>query len=181
MINTESAIARTLLNYLFLNPSEELYINQIVAKFGVDKRNLAKKIKELEKEGILKGRELGNMRLFAINKEYPLYKEYRTIFFKSGGIEAELKEALKKQKNVHEAYIFGSYATGKMGEHSDIDVLVVGGHNIYNLQKEVDKLQKMYGREINIVNMDEKEYNNKRKVDDPFVSKILKGKHIRIL
>ena len=181
MINTNSAIARILLNYLFLNTAEELYTNQIVSKFGLDKRNLVKKIKELEKEGIIKSREMGNIRLFSINKDYPLYKEYKTIILKSSGIETELKELLKKQKKVSEAYIFGSYATDKMGEHSDIDVLVVGGHSIYNLQKEVDKLQKLYGREINIVNMDEKDYNNKKKKNDPFVNKILKGKHIKII
>ena len=47
MISLRSQVVSKLLNYFFMNPHEELYINEIVQKLGVDKRNLVKKLKDL--------------------------------------------------------------------------------------------------------------------------------------
>ena len=54
MVSLESNITRKLLNYFFMNPTSELYVNEIAKKLALDKRNLVKKMKELEKEGIIK-------------------------------------------------------------------------------------------------------------------------------
>jgi len=54
MISLRSEITRKLLNYFFLNPEASLYVNELARKLGLDKRNLVKKMKELEKEGLLK-------------------------------------------------------------------------------------------------------------------------------
>jgi len=50
MISLKSKITRKLLNYFFLNPKESLYVNELSRNLALDKRNLVKKIKELETE-----------------------------------------------------------------------------------------------------------------------------------
>jgi len=107
-----------------------LYINEISKKFKLDKRNLVKKMKELEKEGILKSQRRGNLKLYSINQDYPLYEEYKGIVIKTLGFEENLKAVLKASKGVKEAYIYGSYAEDKMDVYSGIDLLVVGNHNM---------------------------------------------------
>src|ERR1035437_7277776 len=74
-----SKIADTLLKYLYSKPYDELYTNQMLAKFSFDKRNLAKKLRVLEAEGVIKSRELANLKLYSINSGNKLYKEYRAI------------------------------------------------------------------------------------------------------
>jgi len=181
MVSLESNITRKLLNYFFMNPTSELYVNEIAKKLALDKRNLVKKMKELEKEGIIKCQAKANSKYYSINMDYPLYKEYKNILFKSGGFETRLKELLGKVKNITEAYIYGSYAKKNMEVHSDIDLLVVGGHNILSLQKSLNILQKEIDREINTVNMDMKEFAKRKESRDPFIMDILGGKNVRIL
>lgn len=181
MISLRSQVTRKLLNYFFLNPQEILYINEISKKLELDKRNLVKKIKELEKEGILKSQRRGNLKLYSINQDYPLYEEYKRIVVKILGFEENLKSVLKDLKGVKEAYIYGSYAEDKMDVYSDIDLLVVGNHNMALLQKGLSRLQKEINREINVINMDDHEFKKRIKNKDSFVVGILKQKNIKVI
>ncbi|MBU0534082.1 MAG: nucleotidyltransferase domain-containing protein [Candidatus Omnitrophica bacterium] len=180
MISLKSQITKKLLNYFFLNPQESLYVNELSRNLALDKRNLVKKIKELEKESVLKSQKRGNLKLYHINKGYPLYNEYKQIILKTIGFEENLKNTIKDVNGIKNAYIYGSYAKNTMDAHSDIDLLIIGSHSIASLQKNLNKLQKEINREINVVNIDEKEYNRKIKNKDPFITGILKNQHIRI-
>lgn len=181
MISLDSMITRKLLNYYFLNSQESLFVNEISRKLNLDKRNLVKKLKELEDEGILESRVQGNQKLYSINKKYPLYDEYKRIVFKTIGIESKLRDLLSNIKGVEKVYLYGSYAKDEMEMHSDIDLLVIGDHKIVLLQRQINKLQKEINREINVVNMDIKEFKNRKKGEDPFLETVLKKKHIEVI
>lgn len=181
MIPLRSEITKKLLNYFFINPHESLYVNELSRKLGLDKRNLVKKLKELEKDGILKSQNRGNLKLYSINKNYPFYKEYEKIIRKTIGLEDELRKVAKEVPGIKEAYIYGSYAKDKMDTHSDLDLLIIGDHEILSLQKKLSKLQKEIDREINSVSMDESEFKKRIKNRDPFIMDILNRKNIRIL
>lgn len=180
MISFKSVISRKVLGYLFLNPQEALYINEIAKNLNLDKRNLVKKLKEFEKEGLLKKTERGNMKLYSVNDRYPLYGEYRRILLATVGVENSLRQTLAGFPGISEAYIYGSYARDAMDAHSDIDLLVVGGHSVLALQRKLTALQKTIGREINAVNMDTKDFNEKKENHNPFISGILNGKKVMV-
>ena len=105
-----STIADKLLKYLYVNPAAELYTNQMVSKFGFDKRNLARKLKTLEAEGLIKSRELGNIKLYSINNGNRFYREYRTIILKNPRVE-EITSKIYKNKSVY--IIAGPNGVGK--------------------------------------------------------------------
>ena len=67
-----------------------------------------------------------------------------------------------------------------MEAESDIDVLLVGSHNSLDIQKEIVNLQKNINREINIIDMTEEEFLDKKK-NNEFVKNILKNKYIKII
>ena len=181
MISLRSELTKKLLNYFFINPHESLYINALSRKLNLDKRNLVKKLKELEKNGILKSQTRGNLKLYSINKNYPLYNEYKKIFLKTIGLEDKLKKIMNDVAGVKEAYIYGSYAKDKMDVHSDIDLLVIGDHKIISLQKKLNNLQKEIDREINSVNMDEREYKRRIKNKDFFILEVFNKKYIKLI
>ncbi len=79
MISLKSKITQLVLNYFFLNPQAKKYTNELARLFQVDPKNLDRKLKELEKEGLLKSEFLGKQRYFFINSRYPLLKEYKKI------------------------------------------------------------------------------------------------------
>lgn len=181
MISLKSELTRRLLNYFFINPHENLYVNEISRNLNLDKRNLVKKIKELEEEGILKSENRGNLKFYSINKNYSLFKEYKNIISKTVGIEIDLKKIMQEVPGIREAYIYGSYAQGKINAHSDIDLLIIGSHNIIILQRKLNVLQGKINREINALNMDEREFKKRMKTQDPFLSGIFDKKYIKLI
>lgn len=181
MISMRSKVTKELLNYFFLHPEERLFVNEISRKLNLDKRNLVKKLKELEEEGIFQSETRGNQKNYSINTSFPLFNEYKQIVFKTIGIEKKLRDILEKVEGVQKAYLFGSYAKNELDTHSDIDLLVIGEHKVISLQRHINSLQKQIDREINIVNIDKKEFDDRKKRKDPFIESILKEKHIEVI
>lgn len=181
MISLRSSITKKILNYFLINPHESLYVNELSRKLFLDKRNLVKKIKELEQDGIMTHETRGNLKLYSINTHYPMYKEYRKIIMANIGVEEQLKKILHGAKDVKEVYIYGSYARDSMASHSDVDMLVIGSISTIALQKLIHKLQNDIDREINATVMSESEFKKRLKNKDPFVGGILKQKHIKVI
>lgn len=179
MITLKSKSEKELLNYFFIHENERLYVNELVRRLGIDKRNLLKKLSELEKLGLFVTDFVGNLKFYSLNKKFALYKEYRNIILKTAGIEQHLREILTELQDVKRAFIYGSFATNKMNISSDIDIMVIGDHDIVELQKAIGQLQKKYDREINVISMDAKEFKSKRQ--DPFVAGVLNKKRIELI
>ena len=181
MISFRSQVTRKILNLFFLNPHETFYINELSRRLGLDKRNLVKKLHELDHIGILKSEKKGNLRLCGVNPEFPLYQEYRKIVLKTIGVEEELKQIMRGTPGVKEAYVYGSYAQDAKRANSDLDLLIVGNHEIKALQKKIILLQREIRREINSVNMSEDEFRKRVDMKDPFLSGIFQRKTIRLV
>ncbi|MFH0887462.1 MAG: nucleotidyltransferase domain-containing protein [bacterium] len=181
MISFNSKIAIKLLDYYFLNPGIRRYINELARLLEVDPKNLDRKLKELEATGLLQSETRGKERYFFLNRKFPLLKQYRQIFLKTHGLDKKIKEILSSIAGVAEAYIYGSYASSKMDSSSDLDLLVVGSHSPLELQRPIAALQKAIGREINVLNLSQKELSAKRRAKDSFISNIFKGKVIRLI
>ena len=180
MINFRSKITQKVLSYFLLNPEEEMYMNEMVRKFAVDRGNLVRKLSEWEKEGLLTKTKRGNLSLYTINKRYSLLEEMKKIAQKKFRLEEQLRNSLKKVKDLKMAFIFGSYAKDKLEPESDIDLLMIGSHSALKAQKEIIKLQKEFDREINIIDMTETEFEERRQRDE-FLKDIFKNKYIQII
>lgn len=181
MISLRSKITIKLLDYYFLNPDAQAYINELARILEIDPKNTETKLKELEKEGLLKSEFRGKQRYFFLAKDNPILEHYRQIFLKTHGIEKKLKGMLSGIKGIKEAYLFGSYASNKMDSSSDIDLLAIGTHSILELQRIIAKLQKDTGREFNVTNLSPKEFEKKNKDKNNFISNVFKTKTIRLV
>ncbi|MEK7212506.1 MAG: nucleotidyltransferase domain-containing protein [Patescibacteria group bacterium] len=180
MISLRSTIARKVLEHFFFNPGARHYVQELARILKTDPKNLYRKLRELEKEGMLASDFSGKQRYFSLNNNYPLLREYRRIVFRTL-FEKRLGSALEGVEGVQEAYLFGSYAAQKMNAASDVDLLVVGNHSSLALQRVIQSFQKEIGREINAVSMGPKEFLAKRKRKDPFLKQVLSGKRIKLL
>lgn len=180
MLSFKSQTIQKILSYYFINSHAKHYVNELARLLELDPKNTHKKLTELEEEGILKSEFQGNQRYFFLSSS-PLVKTYKQLLSQTFGLEMQLKKALSKVEGVKESYIYGSYAKGLMSAGSDIDLLVVGGQSAVVLQKAVNLIQKNSGRELNIVNMSEKEFESKKNGKNPFIVNVLKGKTIKII
>lgn len=181
MIKFSSKITIKLLDYFFINPKQQHYINELAEILGIDPGNLFRKLKELEKEGILMSESRGNQKYYFLNKNYPLLKELKKIYQAKYGLINSIKKKLLTIKGLKEAYIFGSYASDSLQQESDIDVLLIGNHSSISAKKAIIPFQKNIGREINIIDMTEKEFKKRQKNKDEFIRNIFSQKLIKIL
>jgi len=179
MLSLRSREMKELLSYCYLNPAKTFYVNDMVKRLRLDKRNLVKKIHELQEQGLLRGEAQGNMKLYSLNKEYPLYNEYRTIVMKTVGLEHMLARSLKGL-GIEKAYIYGSYAAHGLKEHSDIDLLIIGSFSIADVQKRLNALGNRIGREMNPVYMDAGEFQKRLKAKDPFLTRVMESPKIEV-
>ncbi|MCF7888331.1 MAG: nucleotidyltransferase domain-containing protein [Candidatus Omnitrophica bacterium] len=181
MISLRSKVTIKILDYYFLNSDVQVYINELARILELDPKNTEIKLKELEKEGLLKSEFRGKQRYFFLAKDNPVLEHYQQIFLKTYGLEKRLKETLKNIKGLKEAYLFGSYANNKMDSSSDIDILAIGSHSTLELQRVIVKLQKDTGREFNVINLSQKEFKEKREKKSHFINNIFKNKTIQLI
>jgi len=181
MISLRSKVAVKILDYYFLNPHAQAYINELARMLRLDPKNTETKLKELEKEGLFQSEFRGKQRYFFLAKDNPILEHYRQIFLKTYGIERRLKDIAGNIKGLEQAYLFGSYANEKMDSSSDIDILAIGEHSVLELQRAITQLQKDTGREINVMNLSPKEFREKKKNKDPFITNVFKTRTIRIV
>lgn len=180
MLSFQSIITQKLLNYFFLNQEEKRYVNELARILEVDAKNLDTKLKELEAEGLFESESQGRERYYSLNKKYPLFEEYKKIIAKTIGLEYLLKESLKNIKGIEEVYIFGSYSRNKLDVSSDVDVLIIGNHKALDAQKAVLPLQRQLSREINVIDMTKREFEDRKIKKEPFIKEILSQPIIRI-
>lgn len=180
MINLKSKVSRAILDYFLLNRKEALYVNELARLLKIDPGNTFRKLKEFESEGILLSEFRGNQKYYFLNAKYPWLKEYEKLYEAKFGFSKELQEKLSNLAGLEEAFIFGSFAKGNFSDDSDIDLLVIGKHNLKELAKIISNLESRFGREINVVDFEKSEFLKRKKAGDDFIKNILSNKTIKI-
>ena len=170
-----------LLRLFYTNPKKEFYMQEIGRILNKKPGLFQRTLNNMVSEGILKSEYRANARYFKINKQYSLYKELKSIVFKTVGVIGSLKDTLKKSGKINYAFIYGSFAKAKENFLSDIDILIIGAPNEDILVKEIDKMEKQLQREINYKLYDLKNLKKDVQNENPFILEILKDKKIILL
>lgn len=170
-----------LLGLFFTNPERSFYIQEIGRIIGKKPGVFQRTLNNLEKEGILVSEHKANARYFRTNKYYPLYKELKSIVFKTVGVAGRLKDLLQKTGNIDFSFIYGSYAKSKENHLSDIDLVIIGNPDEDLLIKEIDNLEDALKREINYKLYSLKEFRKDIKAKEPFLLEILRDKKIMLI
>jgi len=178
---TKSKVRRELLRLYFTNPEKEYYLRELERTLGFPVGNIRRELLKLEKGGLFEKRLQGNLTYYSLNKKYPLFKELKSIVFKTVGVAGSLKEALEKIKNIEVALIYGSYAMGKEKVNSDIDLLMIGKIDEDRLIEVISKLEKRLQREISYTIYDSKDFNKKKKEKNSFILDVIKRPKIFLI
>ena len=175
---TKSKLREELLALYFTNPDKKYYLRELerILKFSVG--NIRRELIKLESAGLFLSENKGNLLYYYLNQSYPLFKELKSIIFKTSGASKMLQNILEKFKDIDRAFIYGSFAKGEEREDSDIDLLIIGEVNEDKLIEEIDKLEKKLQREINYAIYEKEDFKKKKKEGNSFILDILKGKKI---
>lgn len=162
-----------ILEIFFRNPEKEYYFRELASILGKKPGVFQRDINNLTKMGILQSQYKANSRFFSLNKNYPLYKELKSIFFKTVGVQGQLEKMLIKLKNIKIAFIFGSFAQNKEDSYSDIDLMLIGNPDEDTLVLQISRLERHLDREINYHIFTPADWIKKIRQKDSFLENII--------
>ena len=170
-----------LLNLFFTNPERSFYMQEIGRILGKKPGTFQRTINNMVSEGMLISEHKANARFFQVNTKYPIYKELKSIVFKTVGVQGILREVLDEIGDVRFAFIYGSYAKAKETSFSDVDLVVIGNTDEDKLIKELDTLENKFQREINYKLYTFKKFMKEIEEEEPFLLEIMRDKKIMLI
>ena len=168
-----SKIRIKLLDIFLSHPDARFYIRELERKIDEEAKNISRELQNLENLGLLISEKKGNQKHYSVKEDFFLYPELKRIIFKTTGVLGLLKEAVARLKGIEAAFMYGSYATGKETESSDIDLIIIGKPDLTDLNEMISRLEDKLNREINYMCFDREEYEERKKTKDAFISGVL--------
>lgn len=178
LMNTK--LRRKLLAYSFTHADDQYYVRELSGLIDEDPGNLSRELKRLEDEGLYTSVTRGSVKLYSLNKKYPLFKELKQIIFKTEGVEGSLNQIVREYKGISLAFIYGSYAKNMEKKTSDIDLVVVGEVPNGEFTRDIRDLEARLNREINYTVYERGEFEKERKKQGGFLQLVLADKIIML-
>ena len=142
---------RRLLGLLLLHPEQRYHVREIARLTAATPGTVARELTRLAEGGLLVREPSGNQVLYRANRDCLIYEEVAGILRKTSGLTDVLASALGAlAPNIDVAFVFGSVASGKAVNGSDIDLLLIGDDLAFGAVVEaVYSEQQTLAREIN--------------------------------
>lgn len=177
----KSKLREELLVLYFTNSDKKYYLRELERILNFSVGNIRRELIKLESAGLFLSESKGNLVYYNLNKSYPLFKELKSIIFKTSGAPKMLQNILEKFKGISQAFVYGSFAKEEERGDSDIDLLIIGKVDEDKLIEEIDKLERKLQREINYAIYGKEDFSKKKKEESSFVLDILKEKKIFLI
>ena len=176
-----STVKAEIFRLLFGLNGKPLHVRELERRSGLAIGTVRQELDRLAKLGLIAARTDGNRRYYAAREDHPLYPEIRGLVLKTSGLADLLRSALKKEKNIQVAFVFGSFAHSREQAHSDIDLLVIGRVTLRQLSKLLAGVAEKVGREINPKVFTPEEFHRRKRTSDHFLRNVLSEPRIFII
>jgi hypothetical protein len=170
-------LRRKLLTHSFNNPDKSFYVRELSHLINEDAGNLSRELSRLEQEGMYISTVRGNMKFYALNKQYPLYNEIKGIIFRNEDPETTLKGLVRRFKGVQLAFIYGPYAENRERK-GDINIVVVGEFDQNAFVEQLGDLETKLSRKINFLTYSREEFSEEKDKEGSFLNLSLRQKII---
>jgi len=138
-------------------------------------------LKSLEKDKILTPKTIGKNKVFSLNFNNILTKEYillsetikTIIFLEKSFLMKKISTELFNLNLSGTIILFGSYTKGTAKEDSDIDIFYLGAITEKEIN-EIKKISQTYGKTINVKKSKSKNFETGLRKKDPLLTEIIK-------
>lgn len=167
---------------LLLEPEAAFHLRELARRTGSHAGTLARELEKLAGTGLLIRRGQGNQVLYQADQGHPLFGELASMFRKTHGVSALLREALAPLADrIKVALLFGSMARGTQSAGSDVDLLVVGTVGFAELVQALYPVQLALQREINPVLYTTGEFEARARERGAFVRQLLDPSNVLLI
>ena len=146
------------LRLLFADAQREVHGRDLARQSGLNVKTVQDELGKLSKADLVTSRRDGNRRFYRANASHPLFPDLQQLVLKTSGLRDVLADALKGEKGIEVAFVFGSLAAGSGKAASDVDLLVIGDTGLRALAPGLRRASESIGREINPITMTVAEY-----------------------
>ena len=175
-----SRAKRNVLKLLLTNPNKPFYIHELSRLTGEPVNAVSRETRNLEKAGLLKSKKQGNLKYYEVQKEFPLYHEFKKIIYSTVGLREYLEQYVRHWDDVEIAFIYGSVANDEETSASDIDLFIVGPLEENVLHQAISRIEKETGRTINYILMSTEEFHRRIRNGEPFLKRVMDSPKIVI-
>lgn len=176
-----SRVRKEIFRIYYTNPNKEYYLRELERTLGIPVSMIQRELRNLEKAGVFVHRKQGNLMYYYLNKNYPLFDEFKSIISKTIGVRGLIKETLKRLGGFKVAFLYGSFAKNEEKAESDIDLFLVGRVDERRLVMEINRLEKILKREINYTIYSSVELRRKLKKRDAFIIDVMENPKIYLI
>ncbi len=150
------------------------FIREISSRLDIPVSAVKREVDNLIAAGFLKNSD----KRLKLNQNCIFAEDIKNLFLKTDYLFIPIKEALKN-KGVDFAVIFGSFASNKETENSDIDLLVVGSIKQEELFKIIKPLETQVKRSVNPVLFTKENFRKNK--NTAFIRDIIKKNKIFVI
>lgn len=173
---------RRVLGLLLLHPGQRYHVREIARLTATVAGTTNKELRKLAEAGLLLQEKQGNQLLYQANTSCIVYEELASLLRKTSGLADVLAEALLPlAPSIKMAFVFGSVASGKAGNDSDIDLCVVGDVGFGEVVKVLYASQAVLQREINPKCFNEDEWQQQQRSGSVFIKELREKPVINII
>lgn len=173
---------RRVLSLLLLRPDQSFHVREVARLTGTVAGTTGRELKKLAQAGILDAEQRGNQLLYRANQQCSIFSELASILRKTSGLADVLIEALLPlAEQIDAAFVFGSVASGKESQHSDIDVCVIGDVSFADVVNALYDTQDVLQREINPKCYSKKEWLEQKAKPSAFFNELLNKDVINLI
>ena len=180
-ILTASEVRTKLLTLFVLSPDSDYYLKGLVRHLGENNNAVRRELNRLEAIGFLSTRRTANVKYYRLNRSCSIYPEIKGLVLKTTGIAAVLSASLSELGQIDRAFIYGSYASGKESNLSDIDLMIVGHVDLTILRQRLRQLEHDVGREINETVYSPEEFADRYRAGDAFLQRVLAAPRVVLI
>jgi len=174
---------KRVLGLLFGQPDRSYFASELISLVNAGSGTVQRELERLLDSGLITMTPVGNQKHYKANRAAPIFEELRSLVTKTVGLVDPLREALQPlAKQIRLALVYGSIAKGTDTARSDIDLMIITDDlPMERIFAALAPVEKLLGRPINPTLLTPKEFLDRRRSGQAFLTKVLAGDHIVLL
>ena len=176
------ATRQKLLAAVLLSAEKWWYLSELASHLGTSPSSLQRELDSLTEGGVFERKQDGRRIYYKAQENSPVFNALRELLSKTAGLIPALQSEIAKfHGRIRWAAVYGSVARGEEGSDSDIDLLLVGDVATVDLLPALRRIERHFGREVNLTRYSEKDFRDKIREGDHFLKSVTKDRFVMLI
>ncbi len=176
-----SKARREILALFFHSIGESYHLRRVCREVGQEINAVKRELDILESAKVLKKEKRLNKSIYTLNPSYEFFDEFMRIFSKETLLAKSLMKNKSRLGTVQFMALSLKYIRRVEIKESEVYLVVVGVVVEQEIQKIIHSLEKDFPFEINYTVMSKKEFDYRKKQNDPFIWTFLKEPKVMLV